>query len=80
MIQIVSLAGALTILLAFTLQLQGRWKATDPAYLWANFIGSAVLTVVAVVERQWGFLLLEAAWAVVSAWGLYRQARARARP
>lgn len=75
-IQLVSLAGAATILLAFTLQLQGRWKASEPRYLWANFIGSAVLTVVAWIEAQWGFLLLEAAWAAVSGWGLLRQVKA----
>ncbi len=70
--QVISLAGAALILLAFALQLQGRWKSTDPIYLWANVVGSAVLTFIAWVEAQWGFLLLESAWALVSAWGLWR--------
>lgn len=71
-IQLISLAGAILILLAFTLQLRGRWKATDPVYLWANLVGSTVLTVVSWIEAQWGFLLLEGVWALVSAWGLWR--------
>jgi len=72
MIQLVSLTGAALILAAFALQQAGRWQPRDALYLWANFIGSSVLTFVAVVEAQWGFLLLEAAWALVSAWSLLR--------
>ena len=35
-----------------------------------NLIGSAILAVLAAHEHQWGFLLLEASWAAVSAWSL----------
>jgi hypothetical protein len=37
-----------------------------------NLVGSAVLAVLAAHERQAGFLLLEACWAAISAWGLVR--------
>ena len=43
-----------------------------------NLLGSAVLTVLAWHEEQWGFLLLEAVWAAVSAWGLVQLARGQA--
>jgi hypothetical protein len=39
-------------------------------YLALNLIGSVVLAILAWVESQWGFLLLEFVWAIVSAWGL----------
>lgn len=70
-IQAVSMAGAVLILAAFALQLRGRWKASDAKYLWTNLVGAALLTMVAWIEAQWGFLLLESAWAMVSALGLY---------
>lgn len=76
LIQLISLVGAATILLAFTLQVQGRWKSTESRYLWANLIGSAILAVVAWIESQWGFLVLETAWAAVSGWGVIKVARA----
>ena len=37
--------------------------------------GSAVLAVLAFEERQWGFLLLEGSWALVSLWGVIARAR-----
>lgn len=72
-IQIISLLGAALILLAFALQQRGRWEATMPRYLWTNFAGASLLGVVAAVERQWGFLLLELVWAGVSLYGVCRQ-------
>jgi hypothetical protein len=74
--QIVQVIGALLILAAFMLS---QWRLIDPeslTYLVANLVGSAVLAVDAYVGSQWGFLLLEAAWALVSAAGLARRLRA----
>jgi hypothetical protein len=39
-------------------------------YLVLNLVGALVLAVIAYVEHLWGFLLLEAVWTAVSAWGL----------
>jgi hypothetical protein len=46
-------------------------------YLACNLIGSAVLAVLAWHEEQWGFLLLESVWAVISLWGLIQVGRGR---
>jgi hypothetical protein len=40
-------------------------------------VGSVVLTVLALHEEQWGFVLLESVWAVVSAWSLVQVLRGR---
>jgi hypothetical protein len=73
--QLIQVAGALLILAAFAAQQMGRMRADSRTYLVLNLVGSIVLTGLALHEEQWGFLLLEAVWAAVSAWSLVRLAR-----
>jgi hypothetical protein len=65
-IQIVSVLGSLLVLLAYVANQFGWLRATGLGYAFANIAGSGVLAVIAALEEQWGFLLLEAAWASVS--------------
>jgi len=75
MIQIVSLVGSLLILTAFAANQLGRMTAEERRYTLLNLFGASILAVVALVEEQWGFLLLEGVWAVVSLYALVRPPR-----
>ena len=77
--QLVQIVGALFVLVGFTLAQLGRVDHQSGAYLTVNLVGSAMLAVDAVIGRQYGFLLLEGVWALVSAWGLIRVASAQDR-
>jgi hypothetical protein len=66
MSQLFQIAGALMILGAFCFaQLRGLDQRSY-VYLLLNLIGSAILAVLAFQGRQWGFVLLEGVWAIVS--------------
>ncbi|HJQ29100.1 MAG TPA: hypothetical protein VJ827_07145 [Rubrobacter sp.] len=77
MLQVISVLGALAILTAYAANLFGLIQPSNLWYSVANFIGSAVLTVVAVIDRQLGFILLEGTWALVSLWGIFSVLRGR---
>jgi hypothetical protein len=68
--QLVQIVGALLILVAFAAAQFGAMDPHSRTYLVLNFVGSVILAVLAWHERQWGFLLLETVWAIVSLWGL----------
>ena len=76
--QVVQLIGAVLILTAFVLAQQRRLATDSMVYLALNAVGAALLAVVAVLDRDIGFTLLEATWTVVSTAGLVRCLRGRA--
>jgi hypothetical protein len=65
------------ILIPFAAIQRGALDPRARSYLLLNLAGGLVLGWVAVAERDWGFLLLETVWSIVSAWGLLQVLRGR---
>lgn len=74
---LVQIVGSLLILTVFVAAVTGRMQQSSYAYLVANAIGSTVLTVTAIIRLEWGFLLLEGVWALVSIYSILRRSVGR---
>jgi hypothetical protein len=75
--QVTQIFGALCILAAFVAAQFGRLTTSSRWYLVLNLVGSAILAILAWLGGQWGFLLLEGVWAIVSLLSLIGVLRAR---
>jgi hypothetical protein len=64
--QLLSLIGAMLILGAYAGHQVGVLSGRPRLYGAMNFVGGAALTVIAFQASQWGFVLLEGAWAALS--------------
>lgn len=72
--QVIQIVGAALILTAYVAAQGERLDPRSRLYLGLNLAGSIILAVLAAIGSQWGFLLLEGAWAIVSLWGLIKPA------
>lgn len=77
MYDVVQIAGSLMILVAFIAALGGRLQQSSYAYLAVNAVGSGLLAATAVINLEWGFILLEGVWAAVSLYSIVRKASGR---
>jgi hypothetical protein len=75
--QLLSLIGAVLVLIAFIALQLGRMEREDVAFNLLNFFGSGSLAWVAIVDRRAGFIVLEVAWALFSLVPLVRRRAAR---
>jgi hypothetical protein len=73
--QVLQVIGAVLILVAYGLSQLRLLNTSSYVYLVLNVIGSGILGVLALASSQWGFLLLEGVWALISILGIANRMR-----
>ena len=66
MTQVISIIGSIIILSAYGAGQAKLMNTSSLLYAVLNLIGSGILAVIAVIESQWGFLLVEGVWSLIS--------------
>jgi hypothetical protein len=75
--QLIQIVGALLNMGAFALLHFEIAPSSALRYLIPNWLGSVLLVASAYVDRQWGFLLLESAWVIVTGYAINQRLRRR---
>jgi hypothetical protein len=75
LLDVLQVGGAILILIAFIAAQRGVMSPQATSYLTLNLVGSALLAYLALHDEDWGFVLLETVWAIVSGWGLIQVLR-----
>ena len=70
--QFISIIGAVLILVAYAALQLNRLRADTIAFQMLNLFGGVFLCITAVSLRQYGFILVEGLWAILSGVGLWR--------
>ena len=71
--QVISVLGAILILAAYVALQTGRLSSSNRWFSVLNFLGSALLTWVAIIDWRVGFVFLETAWMILSIPGMFRR-------
>lgn len=69
-LQVLEWVGALGVLSAFTLAQLGRLSEMSAGYGVLNLVAGAILAAVGIPSGQWGFVVLNGAWATIACYGL----------
>jgi hypothetical protein len=75
--QVIQIVGALLNMGAFALLHFEIAPSSALRYLVPNWLGSVLLVISAYADRQWGFLLLEGAWVIVTGYAIAARFRGR---
>jgi hypothetical protein len=76
----IQIGGAVLVLIGYVLGQLGKIDTSSKAYLLINLAGSTLLALDAYSGRQWGFLVLNGTWAVISLVNLIRLLTGASRP
>ncbi|MCF8273520.1 MAG: hypothetical protein K9I95_06780 [Flavobacteriaceae bacterium] len=64
--------GVFQILLAYVLNVMGKISNNSFIFIILNFIGASMACLASILLNYWPFIILEAVWALVSLYSLFK--------
>jgi hypothetical protein len=69
----IGFSGVAILLIAYGLNLSGKWSKTTTAYICLNIFGAGLACLASWLIHYFPFVLLEGVWTIVSVYALFKK-------
>ncbi len=72
-IEVLGWIGSVLIVGAYFMNIRGKWKASEPLYIWFNFIGGVFFVINTIYHAAYPSAIVNVIWVIIAIAALLRR-------